>query len=353
MKKIALFSLLLAMVMALTACGSSSFHKADANKYITLGEYKGLSYQKRDSKITDFAIQTEINAAMNRLGYGEQIIQTVTEGTVSINDILNIDYSGKKDDIAFDKGTDTGASLTIGSGQFIPGFEEKLVGVKVGETVNIELTFPVNYSSSELRGQDVVFEVTVNSITGKMVYPEFTDSIAKEIDEDVKTADELRQKLKEKLEASNVTELQELMEFQLWSRVLSDCSVKKDIPSKFTTLFAEQFEAYYKSQATQYGYETVDDLLTANNISKTDYNAIKKASADAQAKELMIAYAIVKAEDFTITADFLNKSATQYAAAYGYSSVENYTKEVGEDAIWVSAVLDYAQNLVVESAKVE
>lgn len=349
MKKTAIFALLLAMLLTLTACGPSSFQEADPGKYIVLGEYKGLSYPKKELKVTDFSIQTEINSAMTKLGYGKEIPKTIKEGTIEINDIVNIDYSGTKDGIAFSGGTAKEQSLTIGSGQFVPGFEEQLVGVKVGETVNIELTFPLNYSS-ELRGQDVVFEVTVNSITGKMTYPELTDDIVNEIDEEVKTADELRQKIKIDLEAANALEVQGVVEFQLWNRVLESSSVKKEIPSKLTAIYEKQFDAYHKTQATQYGLKSIKEYLKANNVSEDVYNSIKKESAMAQAKEMMIAYAIAKAENYIVTDEVYNDSIEKYAAEAGYSE-SNYVSAVGENNIKNQIVLDYAVDLVLENAK--
>ncbi len=126
----------------------------DLTKYVTLDSYK-----------TEVDTESESYQNFFNQKIREMMKTKKTEGTVAVGDVTNIDYVGKKNDVAFDGGTACGYNLTIGSGSFIDGFEEGLVGVEIGRTVDLELTFPEDYSAAELAGQEVQFTVTVNYVT--------------------------------------------------------------------------------------------------------------------------------------------------------------------------------------------
>ena len=138
--------------------------------YVELGEYKGLTVEVEPTAVSDDEVLKQIRA-----NAGSDILEEVTEGTVEEGDTANIDYEGKLDGEAFEGGTAKDTDLEIGSGTFIPGFEDGLVGVKIGDTVDLPLTFPENYTE-ELAGKDVVFTVTVNSVKRM---PELTDEVKK------------------------------------------------------------------------------------------------------------------------------------------------------------------------------
>ena len=140
--------------------------------YVELGEYKGLTVEVSPTTVTDEEVIKQIRA-----NAGSDILEEVTEGTVEEGDTANIDYEGKLDGEAFDGGTAKDTDLEIGSGTFIPGFEDGLIGVKIGDTVDLPLTFPENYTE-ELAGKDVVFTVTVNSVKRM---PELTDDLVNQI----------------------------------------------------------------------------------------------------------------------------------------------------------------------------
>ena len=354
MKKIALIALALIAALTLSACGSTAtFAEIDPDTYVTLGNYKNLKFQDRKTEATDFAVETELNAAMSELGYSTQHYDNTQEGgTVKINDILNIDYKGMKDGVAFEGGTAEGAELTIGSGAFIPGFEEQLVGVNVGETVNINLTFPAQYQSAELAGQDVVFQVTVNAITGKAEYPELTDKIAQEIDKEVKTADELRKKTKESVEASNKSEVEMLKKSTLWNQVFENCTFEKDLPASLLKPYIASCRATYETMAKQYNYDSLDKMLEASSVSKEDFEASLKIEGEMQAKNVLIGYAIAKAEGYTLSEEDFNESAKKYATAYGYSDPSTYINAKGRPMLEDQFVLDYAVALIIEKADI-
>ena len=172
------------------------FNEINADEYVTLGDYKGLEVVSNVVTITDADVDAYIEYMLSMSGGA---LEEVTDRDVVENgDVANIDYIGKKDGVAFDGGTAEGYDLGIGTGTFIPGFEEGLVGVKKGETVDLNLTFPENYSAADLAGAEVVFTVTVNGIY-KEVTPEFTDEYVAELGiENISTVEEYRAYMKGK-----------------------------------------------------------------------------------------------------------------------------------------------------------
>ena len=163
MKKI-ICLLLGVMLTALTfaGCGKTAerqLYNEKLSKYINLGEYKGIKVYTKSDEFKEF-----YNSVISSDVSSNDLYVKKTEGEVANGDTVNIDYTGKKDGVAFDGGTAEGYDLTIGSNSFIDGFETGLIGKKIGETVDLNLTFPENYDSSELAGKAVVFTVKINYV---------------------------------------------------------------------------------------------------------------------------------------------------------------------------------------------
>ncbi len=353
MKRSALIAMLLAGILLLTACAPAAFREVKTSQYLTLGEYKGLTDKKRSAEVTEFDINAEINASLKKLGYGEEQYNTQEGGVVAINDILNIDYKGLKDNVAFEGGTAEGASLTIGSNTFIPGFERQLVGVKVGDTVEIPLTFPAEYGNAELNGQDVVFIVTVNSIAGKVVYPALTDALAKEIDKEVATVIELREKIRTTLEEERTAEVESLQKNHLWSQLIEGTTFKKEIPSSLTKTLKAEYDSYYLAVAKQYGYDSIDELLKASNIEYADYSDGRELYCTEQGQSLLTAYAIADAEGYTVSEKEFDARAKELASAAGYSDVTTYINAIGRDRLYDQLIQEFAVQTVVDNAVIK
>ncbi|MDW0109670.1 trigger factor [Sporosarcina aquimarina] len=162
---------------------------------VKLGEYKGLEATRQETKVTDEEIDMELQT--RRESMAEMVVKE--EGAIEEGDTANINFDGYSEGEAFEGGKAENYDLAIGSGSFIPGFEEQLIGMKTGDEKDVELTFPEEYHAAELAGKPAVFKVKINEIKAKEV-PELNDELAKEMDEDVETVDELRTKMKENLE---------------------------------------------------------------------------------------------------------------------------------------------------------
>ena len=162
MKRLICFLMVTATVLGLAGCGKKAkrqLYNDKLSKYITLADYKGLKVDTKSDEFKEYygnMISSDVSS--------NNLYVKKTEGTVANGDTANIDYTGKKDGVAFDGGTAAGYDLTIGSNSFIDGFETGLIGKKIGDTVDLNLKFPENYSSAELAGKAVVFTVKINYV---------------------------------------------------------------------------------------------------------------------------------------------------------------------------------------------
>ncbi|MBQ7096359.1 MAG: trigger factor [Clostridia bacterium] len=350
MKKIALFlalTLTAALLFGCSSKGPATFKEADPDQYLTLGEYKGLTYTKADTSVSEYQLQVALNKLLYDAGYGTLSDKKITKGKVQIGDTANIDYKGVKDGVAFEGGTAQGQDLNIGSGSFIAGFEEGLVGVEVGETVDLDLTFPENYGNAELAGQAVVFTVKVNYIKDRTTYPELTDDLVVKLKKEAKTKKELIENTKKELLASNEQEALSTAQNTLWTKVMTATTFKGELPSTLLDSAKKEYNDYYKSIALQYGYDDVDSFLAANNLSSETI----AQQAEALVKQQLTAYAIAKAEGYTISEKEFDTYAKSFATAAGYENVEEYLKLATRERVEDQIILDYALNLIVEKAK--
>ncbi|WP_153721360.1 trigger factor [Sporosarcina cascadiensis] len=162
---------------------------------VKLGEYKGLEVTRQSTEVTDEEVDAQLE--QRREALAEMVVKE--DGAAEDGDTVTIDFEGFADGEAFEGGKSENYELEIGSGSFIPGFEEQVVGMKTGEESEIEITFPEEYHAAELAGKPATFKVKVHEIKSKEV-PELDDELAKEIDEEVSSVEELRTKLKEEAE---------------------------------------------------------------------------------------------------------------------------------------------------------
>ena len=278
-------------------------------------------------------------------------LQEITDrDTVESGDVANIDYVGKKDGVAFDGGTAEGYDLTIGSGSFIAGFEDGLIGKKVGETVTLNLTFPEDYGNEELAGQDVTFDVTINRIS-ENVTPELTDEYAKSKNlENVQTADDYRNYLRDELMAQAKDTYNSEVQNQVIQYMMDNSTFKQDPPAEMTDRIAASYTDTFTSYATQYGL----DLATfMSYYGYEDYEQEIKNMALESAKQYIIMQVIADKEDLNISDRAFNTALSTEAAHYGYKSVEEFKKNQDAQAyreyLMVEKVLEFLQDRAVVS----
>ena len=298
--------------------------KPDTYGSIELGEYKGLEATLDVAEVTDDDVQQELDNALASF-YIDVIDRAVENG-----DVLNIDYEGKKDGVAFDGGTAQGASLTIGSGQFIEGFEDGLIGAEIGETRDLNLTFPEDYWNEELAGADVVFTVTVNGIQAPS--EEINDDFAEAYtDGECKTVDALKTKLRKDLETYAEETAVESAKAELLTKVIEASSVNRDMQA-VDYEYNQLLNTYAQYTAMYYGV-SIEEYLTAYNMDADTFAAqIEKYAEDAVDQRLVVDAIFEKegmeitAEDEQAFADLYDTTAEEMKASYGDEDL--YTENV-------------------------
>lgn len=313
------------LTLTAVGCGSGAdtaknkIRSYDVEKYVTLGDYDGMQVEVAgDFEVTDDEVIDYINGMLTHYpSYEDTDKQTVEKG-----DFADIDYEGKKDGVAFDGGTAQGYVLEIGSGTFIEGFEDGLIGVNVGDTVDLNLTFPENYQSAELAGADVVFTVTVNKIVEKtsISYDQLDDAyVASNLNYD--SVDAMYHEIKSYLEddceqnrviAERSAVLDKLIE-----------SSKVAIPDGLLEMKVDQYIQQFTKQNCKDG-KTLSDYLSANyNMTEDDFKQKITEEMEANLDDEMTLEALVKAEGETLDEDGFS--------AYISSTMKNGNYETEQD----------------------
>ena len=360
-KRVYLMTVISAVAIALTACGGNSANnkssgtesasgsavssKAAASvtgaaiefnpsDYIDkLAEYKGLEYSKIDTGVTDAEVEDKVKAFLSN--YPEKI----TNRAVKKGDTVNIDYEGKKDGVAFDGGTAKGTNLNIGSGMFIEGFEDGLIGKKPGETVDLNLTFPKDYKSEELKGAKVVFTVKINYIVGEAP-KELTDEIVK-ANTNFKTAADYKADIKAKLETSKKEEAKDSIRRELIEKVVTNSAIKS-VPKEAEDRYYAQIMEYWNNVALQYGGEL------------KDFEAEVRAQAVNAAKQLLVVRAIAEKENLELTDEEYKAGVNKYledSGLQGNMDAAAFESNFGKGRISDLILTDKVGNFLIENGK--
>ena len=325
------------------------FDEINADEYVTLGDYKGLEVVSTVQSIGDEEVDSYIEYMLSSTS-GE--LEEVTDRDVIENgDVANIDYVGKKDGVAFDGGTAEGYDLGIGSGSFIPGFEEGLVGVKKGETVDIELTFPENYHAPDLAGAEVVFTVTVNGIY-KEIKPEFNDEyVAGLAIENVSTTEEYRSYLKNMMEEREKQYALQDVQTQLLAMVTENATVS-GTPQELIDRFYQVNINNMTYNAMMYGMDLQTFVNSYYGLDEESFEAETVAAAEESAKQALVCLKIASEENIVVTEEEVNAAVEESYAEYGYPSAEEFKATIDMDEYKDSLLLNKIVDFLVENATI-
>ncbi len=342
-------SILLAGVLCLAVIAGGCGKKTpdfgyDVDTYVTLGEYNGIEYTPESTEVTDEDINSRIQSDLDEKSTTEQI----TDRAVQDGDTVNIDYKGLKDGVAFEGGTDEGYELVIGSDTFIDGFEDQLIGAKIGEKKNIDVTFPKEYQVADLAGQPVVFEVKINSITVKKV-PELTDENVKEIS-DYDTIDEYKKAVKDELTTENKDAAVETDRNTIWSTVIANAKIK-DYPKEELDEAIAQFKKSYEDYATSMG-ATLKDMLDSFGMTEEQFNEEINTYGKQAVADKLVFQAISLKEKITLTDKEYEEQLPQYVKDYNLTSTDELIEQYGEDVIKDNMLRDKVLDYVVSKAVV-
>lgn len=306
---------------------------------VTLGEYIGVKYTPMDTEITDEDVEKEIQGLLEANPVVTEVARAAQEG-----DIVNIDYVGKKDGVAFDGGTASGYDLTLGSGSFIDGFEDGLIGAKAGEKKSLDLTFPETYFNAELAGQAVVFEVTVNAVK-ESVPAELTDAFIAE-NTDSETIDEYRVWLKDELKTEMEAYAAEQKKNSVMQAVMNACEVT--IADSDVQPYYEEQYALYEQQAAAVGID-LETMLSYYGLDIATFQSLMQEMTRSALMEREVLQAIAKKENITVT----QEEREQLAEEYGYENVDSMieleSQEDVDNYILQNKVIEFlADNAIAE-----
>lgn len=358
-KKIAGVLAVLMAVGLLGGCGgdnsvaalNSDLNRMKVENYVTeLCDYSNLSVEVAPVEVTREE-QDQLLLAV----YQSNVTAdngAVFNRKVENGDTVIIDYVGKKDDVAFAGGTDSGASLTIGSGQFIDGFEEGLIGVMPGETVDLNLTFPTNYGNTELAGAAVVFTVTVNYILPNI--NEMVDSVVVGLQyPEVNTVEDLRAYVNNYLEIS----AEETYSYNIQNaimKVLMEGSTIGELPETFINSYNHVFSENLNAMGAQYGIDGNTYAYYFYGMEAANYIALY---SEVQARQEMLLQAIANKEGLQATDEELQAFLDEATAAGGYASQEemlgSFTAEEYRNYLMCENVMDFLMEKTTVIAPVE
>ena len=339
---------------------AKSLSEFKASDYVTLGEYNGVTVEATLEEVTEDSIKEYID---NIKSTNPPMVD-VTGRAVQEGDTVNIDYVGKYADTqeAFDGGTAQGADLKIGSHSYIDGFESGLVGAEIGQTVDLNLTFPEDYGSENLAGKAVVFTVTINSI--KVEAEDITDEWAASLGyEGVSNLEELNKYAREKLEASAKQAYDSSIENAVIQKVQDNAGFA-DMPEELVNWYMKQQYEMIGYTAAMYSYYYGQQLSVADILgmyiqnegyvgSAEDY--LKEVSTD-MTKQYIMFQAIADEQGIQISDEDVDnylKNLYENAAATGYSSYEEYKAAMNVEIYREMLMAEDVVKFLVENAKVE
>lgn len=325
----------------------------DLAKYIEVSGYKGLTYTITNTDVTDDDVQDYIDNILSQNASPEQI----TDREVKDGDTVNIDYTGTMDGEEFDGGSSTGYSLEIGSGNFIDGFEDGLIGHKPGEEVTLDLKFPDDYSDTDKAGKDVQFKVTINYIEGDTVTPDFDDDFVKSLGIDnVSTTDEYRDYVRNLLKEENEDTAKSNEDQDLLSALVKNTTVKK-YPDEMLSQYKKSYVSYYKQYA-EYAGVSLSEFLTSYGsmygTSATTEDELNEEAEDyaKQATEAQLAlFYVTQEENFTVTDDIYKQEIKTLASENNFDNASALESEYGKRYLTNYIYIQKALSILEDNAK--
>ena len=312
---------------------------------VNLGDYKDLEVSVEATKeVTDEEIDEKIEHERNNLA--ELVLK---EDEAVEGDTVVIDFLGSVDGVEFDGGKGDNFSLELGSGQFIPGFEEQLVGKKAGETIDVNVTFPENYQAEDLAGKDAKFVTKIHEVKAKEV-PALDDELAKDIDEEVDTLDELKAKYQKELEESKETAYEDAVEGAALELAVENAEIV-ELPEEMLHDEVHRAMNEFMGNMQQQGISP-EMYYQLTGSSEEDLHKQYEADADKRVKTNLVIEAIAKAENFEASDEEIESEITNLASEYGME-LEQVRSLLSVDMLKHDIAMKKAVELITSSAKVK
>ncbi len=311
----------------------------DVEKCVTLGDYKGVTVEKTIQSVTDEDVQNEIDNAL--ANYPVEVDRAAKEG-----DTVNIDYVGKIDGEEFDGGSDQGADLKLGSGKFIDGFEDGLIGARKGETRTLNLTFPEDYTQ-DLAGKAVEFTVTVNAVKEPLSEP--TDQWVADNIEGYDNIADYKAGIRSEQEESNEQTAENQVRYAAWTQVIDNCTIN-EYPETLVEVGKKLYEQQVETYAKYAGME-LDAYIESSGLTQEEYQSNMEEYGKNVAAQALVCQAICDKEGFAIGDDDYQKALQDMLTEYGCTEDE-LIQTYGQDNVEQSIMLNRVSNLILENANV-
>lgn len=311
---------------------------------VTLGDYKGLEVTEQDTNVTDEEIEAQLKDQQNRLA--ELVIkedEAIVDGDTAV-----IDFEGFLGEEAFEGGAGEDHDLVIGSGSFIPGFEEQLIGLKAGEQKDVVVTFPEEYHAAELAGKEATFKVTVKEVKGKEL-PELNDDFAKEVDSEVEGIDALRTKLKEKTAEEKKVASETALKDDLVEKAADNATI--DIPQVMIDSEVENMLKDFSQRLQSQGMNL--DLYF--QFSGQDEKALRAQMAEDAGKRVKVSLtleAIAEAENLTASEEEINAEIEKMSGQFNMTAEQISTALGGTNALENDIRMQKTIDFLVANAKI-
>lgn len=312
----------------------------DVSKYVTIGEYKGLELTRTSQPVTDDDVQAEINYNLEDNG------SEVKDGTVENGDTVTINFTGTIDGKEFDGGSAEDYELVVGDGEMIDGFEDGIVGMKSGETKELDLTFPDDYYEESVAGKAVVFKVTLQKFTRPA---ELTDEWVAENTE-YKTVDEYRAAVKTQLEDTAVQTADYELYSDAWNEVQAASEIK-DYPKEDVDAAKKSYQELNEKYVKDAGMEMAD-FLKSQGMSEEDYESECQQYAESKVEQNLIVQGIMDAEGLSIDDEETQKLKDDLIEEYGFASIDEMIETYGEQEVNESLALLRVERFIVDNANV-
>ena len=308
---------------------------------VKLGEYKNLTVAKQEREVTDADVEERLNQKRN-----QQAELVVVEEPAKEGDTVVIDFEGFKDGVAFEGGKGENYSLELGSGSFIPGFEDQLVGSKAGDDVEVKVTFPEDYQAEDLAGKEAIFKVKVHEVKEKEL-PELDDEFAKDVDDEVETLDELKAKIREELTATKASQAQEAVHDEALRKAVENAEVV-ELPHVMVHDEVHRAMDEFLNNMQRQGISP-EMYYQLTNSTEADLHKQFEQDAELRVKTNLVIEAIVKAENLEATEEEIEKEIAELAETYNMP-VDQVKRLLTTDMLSHDITMKKAIDLVTSTA---
>ncbi len=312
------------LVMGLTVLFTLLGSRVNYSDYVKLGQYKGLIIPMEEITVTEDEVQKQIDANL-----AKALTYAVVDRAAQKDDTVNIDYVGRyaADGSEFAGGSATDTDLVLGSGSFIDGFEDGLIGASAGDVIDLPLTFPENYQNTLMAGAQVIFTVTVNEVK-EPVEAVLNDEFV-QANSDVTTVEEYRQLIYDQLLADKQEQAKSDRSAKIWQTVLDNCEIS-GYPESVLTKETARYRAVYEQSANYYGMSLEEFVMAAFSMDMTQFEEAIHDIAQSELDILMVSSVIADTEGITVTDEEYQREVEVYLTTNGFTDIEDYEKQTNE-----------------------